>query len=694
MAEETEQSPLWRIVIEQGDADLFPVEVHQLYEQGRIPQARAALKQAAATEPDRERKARQLRYAADPYLWSEPLRSAPSLFTFNGIGTRLYGRRNPQPNGLYVSTLWFIVLFVPVYPLQSYVVADGEEGGWHFYAKAPLSATARGARWAAMAAVALAGLAVVGVQVHGFVTGLRFTDVAAYNGFDVPVQVTVAQRSVELPAHSGVLFREVPTEPTTFSAALADGGPLDSHHVDLSGHAWDMPLYNVHGRGLVAIDNIWYGGHRDPPEGELLPPDPVLFVHPVDYVFTEPPETKYLRGGAVEKNTYASGFETEVDSVAEQAVWVASSYGPEAAERMLLGEVAVRYDEDVALATWLTLDADGFARVVTEARARHPSNVDAHRMYQETMRRRDLDALTAEYVALLEENPGSPLYLYLHGRLMPDSAESEARFREVIALDPEFPYAWAALGSVLAEQDRFVQAADAYARFAGFGPDEASRVLPDRLLVARLSGDDPAPVLTSADPQTAGYYELLFRAEAGEPLDALHDQIDEDLESFRKTLRLELALAGGDVEQAVARKAELGDEAWDWAAPFFLLVALSDDAPDEMLDEVLAADPQAFGNAGLRVLAAAAAANTSKADLFRQDSETLTVEVGYDILDVDITDRAAVDALVGSVHPRDRGMLYAAAAVLAEDQRGSADWKHYRASARKFSLPGQLPCWD
>ena len=48
------------------------------------------------------------------------------MFTFNGIGTTLYGRRDPAADGSYVATKWLVVFFVPIIPLASFRVWKGE----------------------------------------------------------------------------------------------------------------------------------------------------------------------------------------------------------------------------------------------------------------------------------------------------------------------------------------------------------------------------------------------------------------------------------------------------------------------------------------------------------------------------------------------------------------------------------------
>lgn len=62
--------------------------------------------------------------------------SAPSLSTVNGIGTKLYGNEPFAPDSrFHFAVLYFVLLFVPVFPLTRYLVEDGEQGGWRFLGK-------------------------------------------------------------------------------------------------------------------------------------------------------------------------------------------------------------------------------------------------------------------------------------------------------------------------------------------------------------------------------------------------------------------------------------------------------------------------------------------------------------------------------------------------------------------------------
>lgn len=70
----------------------------------------------------------------------EPISSAPSLSSINGIGFTLYGSTDKNPsNGSYMATYYFIFFAVPIFPIARYrVIPTG--GGYRFLGKGPLRA--------------------------------------------------------------------------------------------------------------------------------------------------------------------------------------------------------------------------------------------------------------------------------------------------------------------------------------------------------------------------------------------------------------------------------------------------------------------------------------------------------------------------------------------------------------------------
>lgn len=48
------------------------------------------------------------------------------MYSINGIGTTLYGKREKHSDGSYIVTKWFVLFLLPIFPLSSYRVWRGE----------------------------------------------------------------------------------------------------------------------------------------------------------------------------------------------------------------------------------------------------------------------------------------------------------------------------------------------------------------------------------------------------------------------------------------------------------------------------------------------------------------------------------------------------------------------------------------
>jgi len=75
-------------------------------------------------------------------VWRDfsPIQDNPGLSTINGIGCMVYGRTpfagDPE---WYLTTYYFVLLFIPIFPIRRYLVKDAPGGGWYFRASAPLT---------------------------------------------------------------------------------------------------------------------------------------------------------------------------------------------------------------------------------------------------------------------------------------------------------------------------------------------------------------------------------------------------------------------------------------------------------------------------------------------------------------------------------------------------------------------------
>jgi hypothetical protein len=69
----------------------------------------------------------------------KPISSAPSLFTFNGIGFSMYGKSDyDDETRSYATTYYFVALFLPLFPIARYRVINQGGRRYSFLGKLPL----------------------------------------------------------------------------------------------------------------------------------------------------------------------------------------------------------------------------------------------------------------------------------------------------------------------------------------------------------------------------------------------------------------------------------------------------------------------------------------------------------------------------------------------------------------------------
>jgi hypothetical protein len=68
-----------------------------------------------------------------------PVRKAPSLTSINGFGFKLYGKSDHDPaTGSFMTTHYFIGLFIPLFPIARYRVVSPGYGQYQFLGKGRL----------------------------------------------------------------------------------------------------------------------------------------------------------------------------------------------------------------------------------------------------------------------------------------------------------------------------------------------------------------------------------------------------------------------------------------------------------------------------------------------------------------------------------------------------------------------------
>jgi hypothetical protein len=675
------------IAVESGDLELFPDRVLELYDAGKREQAREALLQAASREKDPARADRQRALARDPLPWAGPMRGAPTLFTLNGFGTRMYTGAQHEtvllPHGrVWTGVLWLTALFIPVLPLGAYLVTGSSP--WRFHGRIPLPRSA----WAVPAGWGGVFLLFFAFLVPFLWHAMTHTDVVVYNGFDEPIIVKIDEQGEVVAPHSHREWSDVPAGPARFEAFAEDGRPFESIDVDLTDHAQDDVVYNVASRGVLHLYWVRYG-LGEPPEDQLLPPQPVHFLD-ADYVFTEPPEQKKVREGEHIDDQVLEAM--EIGGALETYGALGAQGYTDHAAAVLEAEHKLHPQDD--LLAYLHIqqrlarapDDAAIAAIAAELRAQRdqkPEDVTSHRLYQD-FGQVDREAVLQDYQARLAQAPESALAHYLVARLQ-DGEPALALYRAALVLDPDFRPALRGLGWEASEQGAYEEAFAALRRHGPQGLDVMAMDLAQHLaqimdLPQAFPG--PGPLQTT---------DLLALARGERTVESLLQAAEPE---GRESLEGALYLVAGQLDQVRERMQDPGAR-----VSLALKVALSDGATpaDRELALTVLGAPEALPGAPPLEDMLLVWAFLARADPDRLDSwlERFRAEPAFaELMDrlggaAGLRDAEVLDSkLAGGVPLSVRGALYIAGAHLhADDDAGPA----FRERVRRFTLPLERP---
>ncbi|HEV8480420.1 MAG TPA: hypothetical protein VGR66_06460 [Candidatus Eisenbacteria bacterium] len=220
-------------------------------------------------------------------LFLQPLKGAPWMVTYNGVGASVYGATELDPQDrTSVKTHYLVFVFLPFFPLGAYLTRPAEQGkGWTFFGKVPLSLPLY--LW--QRGVALIVLLLVLGGALSAVAAARYNTVHVANGFPFPVQVKIGSAEAVVMAGSvGKVRASVGTQPIE---VRRDGVVIDHGSVDVP-RGFDAVVYNVLGAAPVYLETVTYtaDSHDRPEEsGELFCGRKSFAFDHVDYAFSDPP---------------------------------------------------------------------------------------------------------------------------------------------------------------------------------------------------------------------------------------------------------------------------------------------------------------------------------------------------------------------------------------------------------------------
>lgn len=415
-------------------------------------------------------------------LFAEPIRKAPGMSTVNGIGMRLSGAQDRDPqDGSYISTLFFTLLFIPIWPVRQYLVSDAGRGAWSFQATVPMSRLHK--RWRKIVAgVGIAGALLIGLNLLNRETS---DEVHFLNGLEVPVTIAGAGDSSFIVQPQGMITREL--DSGSHHILVRDKGTvLEELDVDVPGGT-DLVVYNVLGAAPLYVNDVAYAGEDvSPAEAEARSrfaslAGPTWVVRDdVDYVFENPPETVPLgRKGEISLKRSvgmgAGGWRSAVGHLATDGKMGAAAA---LARRIALLESTAR--DALYWAHELTLQegneklAEKFAsQAITVA----PESIDAHRVYQTHMEKVGRsDEILPTYKAAYEAQSDSLKDGYLYARLAP-LAESQAILERLLPQHPDSRWLHRGLSWTYMQGAEYEKAIPHYEKLLELEPQGAGGIL-------------------------------------------------------------------------------------------------------------------------------------------------------------------------------------------------------------------------
>jgi tetratricopeptide (TPR) repeat protein len=696
MTTEEEPTLLEKLVAQSGDPEIIPGSVMQAYRAGRIKAARALLIKHSKTERNGVRKQFQEQVLRELRYWVKPGK-APTMYTLNGVGSMLYGNYQQGEDGLHIATLWFTIVFIPFFPISAYLVAKAEEGGYYFFGKAPLPPVARFMR--GLVGAGILGSVLIGM--FGAFMATTHTDVIAWNGFDVPLEVAVADVTATIPPHSPHTFDDVAAEAVMVSATAGDQ-QIEQFEADLNGTSSDTVIYNVGSRGVH--EKLWVRyGEGDPPDGDLISGGPIIVLEDIDYPFTEAPDEKSVEVGSYIDNTILESLDGDIE-VANLMMLLIEEDRTEDGLAMMASEFLVNPDVHL-YAPWITqmaLEGDvaagkAWLRPLLDA---HGQSVDLHRSWQELHTGAEKDALQAEYRTRLEAAPESADAMYLLARLL-DAREAEAitLLEKAVATDAEHERSWGTLGWNRSIAGDYKGALAAYNTQLELNPDEFDSIQSELVRLAALTGASRDAQLEVADegfPEGMTSWLGAHLSIAARPSKA--DQIieawagEDEVDVY---LLADMMLTAGRLDSArtyIAQSEErLGVDSLALQVP--LRLAMSDGATEAdraAASALLVADELPVMSEDTQIKALAFAIKNGldavpAIEALLASSDLAVVIPGL----AQGADLEAVNAEIGALGLRQQA---AAAAAVSHVLTGKAK-AQWRGRASKLATPDELPAW-
>lgn len=112
-------------------------------------------------------------------------------FAFNGIGTKYYGQREALEDGSFVTTEWFVLMYIPIIPLGSFrVVPTGKSSNLLVYRSSQYLVKQVPINWRQVRNVYIVTVAIFGA-ISGLIGLLASTPSSTSSSVSIPSQTTL-----------------------------------------------------------------------------------------------------------------------------------------------------------------------------------------------------------------------------------------------------------------------------------------------------------------------------------------------------------------------------------------------------------------------------------------------------------------------------------------------------------------------
>ena len=377
-------------------------------------------------------------------LFIQPLNGAPSMVTYNGIGARVYGQAEPDASdGSHITTLYLVLVFVPVYPFSAYLVRSATPRGWTFFGKVPLSIECY--LW--QRAVALAGVVAVLIGAYNAFGSMRYNTVQIVNALPQAVEARVGSSP---PLMVGARHMEAVRARIGVQNIVIklNGRVIENGQVEVK-RGYDIDVWNVLGAGPLYWEDVVYsakGSSASTPAAEeptLICGERTFLEKRVDYPFTTPPST--ISMSETQPVTHRTRF-----ALAElpplYCVYKLSAAGKTAEAKALALSIAdaTNYDLEIVESLVAFFDAQHDSKQALDladiGRKRDDSRIEYQRLYQAEACHAGLRAQVAqEFRERARAHPDSADDAYLLGRMLA-GVEADQFVTETQARFPRHPY--------------------------------------------------------------------------------------------------------------------------------------------------------------------------------------------------------------------------------------------------------------